>query len=155
MIQEQSTRISRAIGARTLESRRPYDGLMTDQHAPTSDQQTWRVLAHASAFIQLLGIPSVVGPLIVWLIRREDPFVEPHAREALNFQLSLLIYFIAGVVIAFIAALTIVGLILTVFIIIALIVLFLLELVFALLGTLAASRGEMYRYPLNLDLIKG
>lgn len=112
------------------------------------------MLAHASAFIQLVGVPSVVGPLIVWLIRRDDPVVEPHAREALNFQLSLLIYFIAGVVLAFIAALTIVGLILTVFIIIALVVLFLLELIFALLGTLAASRGEMYRYPLNLDLIK-
>lgn len=127
---------------------------MTDQQSATSDQQTWRVLAHASAFIQLVGVPSVVGPLIVWLIRRDDPVVEPHAREALNFQLSLLIYFIAGVVLAFIAALTIVGLILTVFIVIALVVLFLLELIFALLGTLAASRGEMYRYPLNLDLIK-
>ncbi len=132
-----------------------YDWTMTDQQAATGDQQTWRVLAHASAFVQLVGVPSVVGPLIVWLIRREDPVVEPHAREALNFQLSLLIYFIAGVVVAFIAALTIVGLILTVFIVIALIVLFLLELIFALLGTIAASRGEMYRYPLNLDLIKG
>lgn len=72
----------------------------------------------------------------------------------MNFQLSLLIYFIAGVVLAFVAALTIVGLVLTVFIIIALIALFLLELIFALLGTLAASRGELYTYPLNLNLIK-
>lgn len=128
---------------------------MTQQQpAATNDQQTWRVLAHASAFIQLVGVPSVVGPLVVWLIRREDPVVEPHAREALNFQLSLLIYFIAGVVLGFIAALTIVGLVVTAVIIIALILLFLLELLFALLGTIAASRGEMYRYPLNLDLIK-
>lgn len=125
-----------------------------EQPAVTSDQQTWRVLAHASAFIQLVGIPSVVGPLVVWLIRREDPVVEPHAREALNFQLSLLIYFISGIVLGFIAALTIVGLVVTAVIIIALILLFLLELLFALLGTIAASRGEMYRYPLNLDLIK-
>lgn len=127
---------------------------MTQQPAASGDQQTWRVLAHASAFVQLIGVPSVVGPLVVWLIRREDPEVEPHAREALNFQLSLLIYFVAGAIIAFVAALTIVGLILTVVIVVALIVLFLLELVFALLGTLAASRGELYRYPLNLDLIK-
>lgn len=128
---------------------------MTEQSQATSDQQTWRVLSHASAFIQLVGIPSVVGPLIVWLMRREDPVVEPHAREALNFQLSLLIYFVVGVAVAFIAALTIVGLVLTVFIILALIALFLLELVFALLATIAASKGEMYRYPLNLHLIKG
>ena len=128
---------------------------MTQEPAATSDQQTWRVLAHASAFVQLVGIPSVVGPLIVWLIRREDPVVEPHAREALNFQLSLFIYFIGGVILGFIAALTIVGLVVTAVIVIALFLLFLLELLFALLGTIAASKGEMYRYPLNLDLIKG
>lgn len=80
--------------------------------------------------------------------------MEPHAREALNFQLSLLIYFIGGIVLGLIAAVTIVGLILTAFIVIALIVLLILELVFALLGTIAASKGEMYRYPLNLNLIK-
>lgn len=127
---------------------------MTEEPQVTGDQKTWRVLAHASAFVQLLGVPSVVGPLIVWFLKREDPVVEPHAREALNFQLSLLIYFIAGVVIGLIAAVTIVGIALTVLIILALAVLFLLELIFALLATLAASRGELYRYPFSLNLIK-
>lgn len=127
---------------------------MTQETPVTGDQQTWRVLAHASAFIQLFGIPSLVGPLIVWLIRRDDPVVEPHAREALNFQLSLFIYFVGGVIVGFIALLTIVGALLTLLIVIALIILFLLELIFALLGTIAASRGELYRYPLNLNLIK-
>ena len=79
--------------------------------------------------------------------------VEPHAREALNFQLSLLIYFVAGVVVAILAAITIVGILLSVLIGIGLLALFLLELIFALLATIAASKGEMYRYPLNLSLI--
>jgi uncharacterized Tic20 family protein len=39
--------------------------------------------------------------------------------------------------------------------VIALLVLVVLELVFALLGSLAASRGELYAYPLSLNLIKG
>lgn len=134
---------------------RPTIDGVTQEPAVSSDQQTWRVLAHASAFVQLIGIPSVVGPLVVWLIRREDPVVEPHAREALNFQLSLLIYFVAGVVVAILAAITIVGILLSVLIGIGLLALFLLELIFALLATIAASKGEMYRYPLNLDLIKG
>lgn len=121
----------------------------------TGDQQTWRVLAHASALIQFVGIPSFVGPLVVWLIRRDDPVVEPHAREALNFQLSLIIYFIAGIVVAILAALTIVGLVLTVLILVFLGVLVVAEIIFAILGTMAASRGEFYRYPFNLDLIKG
>lgn len=121
---------------------------------PTSDQQTWRVLAHASALIQFVGIPSFAGPLVVWLIRREDPVVEPHARVALNFQLSLIIYFAGGVVVAIIAALTIVGILLSILIIMFLGVLVVAEVVFAILASLAASRGEWYRYPMSIELIK-
>lgn len=128
---------------------------MTDPNQVSGDQQTWRVLAHASAFIQFVGIPSVVGPLIVWLIRRDDPVVEPHARAALNFQLSLVIYFVVGGFLAFVTAVSLIGLPLAVLIVIFLIVLLLLELLFALLATLAASRGELYSYPMSLDLIKG
>lgn len=120
-----------------------------------SDQQTWRVLAHASALIQFLGIPSFVGPLVVWLIRRDDPVVEPHAREALNFQLSLLIYFAVGTVAAIIAAITIIGILLAILIGVFLVVLVVAEIVFAIVASLAASRGEIYRYPMNLNLIKG
>lgn len=126
---------------------------MTDQQV-SGDQQTWRVLAHASAFIQFLGVPSVVGPLIVWLLRRDDPIVEPHARTALNFQLSLLIYFLLGGVVAFVAFVTIIGIPIAALIVIFLLVLLFLELLFALLATLAASRGELYRYPMSLELVK-
>jgi uncharacterized Tic20 family protein len=97
----------------------------------------------------------LVGPLVVWLMKRDDPVVEPHARAALNFQLSLLIYTVAGIVLAILAALTIVGLVLSAMIVIFLIILVILELVFALLASLAASRGEMYQYPMSLELVKG
>jgi len=127
---------------------------VTAESQPSSEQQTWRVVAHASALIQFVGIPSVIGPLVVWLIRREDPVVEPHARAALNFQLSILVYFVVGIVVAFLAAVTIVGLVLTALILILLVMLLLLEIVFAILGTLAASRGELYRYPMAMTLIK-
>jgi uncharacterized Tic20 family protein len=129
---------------------------MTQAPQPvSSDQQMWRILAHASAYIQVIGIPSLVGPLVVWLIRRDDPVVEPHARAALNFQLSLLIYTVAGIVLGFLFAITIVGLVLTAVIVIFLIVLVILELLFALLASLAASKGELYDYPLSLELIRG
>ena len=127
---------------------------MSTEQPVTGNQQTWRVIAHASAFVQFAGIPSVIGPLVVWLIRRDDPVVAPHARTALNFQLTLLIYFAAGAVLAFLAALTIVGLVITVVIVLLLVVLVVLELVFALLATLAASRGELYHYPMSLELVK-
>jgi hypothetical protein len=121
----------------------------------SSDQQMWRILAHASAFIQVIGIPSLVGPLVVWLIKREDPAVEPHALAALNFQLSLLIYTIGGIVLAVLAAITIVGLVLTALIVFFLVALLILELVFALMASIAASKGELYAYPMSLNLIKG
>ena len=127
---------------------------MTSDTQPSSEQQTWRVLAHASAFVQLLGIPSVIGPLVIWLVRRDDPMVEPHARAALNFQLSLLIYFLVGGLVAVIAFLTIIGIGVAFLIAAVLFVLFILELVFALMATLAASRGEFYVYPMSLHLIK-
>jgi uncharacterized protein len=114
----------------------------------------WQVLSHASAFVQVVGIPSLVGPLVIWLIKRDDPAVEPHARAALNFQLSLLIYFIGGGILAFLFAITVIGLVVAVPLILFLLVLVVLELIFALLASLAASRGELYDYPMSLDLIK-
>jgi len=127
---------------------------MESEPQTTSEQQTWRVFAHASAFVQLVGIPSVVGPLVIWLIRRDDAVVEPHARAALNFQLSIMIYFMVGGLVGVVAAITIIGLGLTALIVVLLLILFILELVFALLATLAASRGELFVYPMSLNLIK-
>lgn len=96
-----------------------------------------------------------MGPLVVWLLRRDDAVVEPHAREALNFQLSLIIYFAIGIVVGIIALVTLVGIPLAVLIFAFLGVLLLAEVVFAILASLAASRGEFYRYPLSIELIKG
>jgi uncharacterized Tic20 family protein len=87
-------------------------------------------------------------------MKRDDPAVEPHARAALNFQLSLLIYFIVGSILAFVFAVTVIGLVVTIPLLLAMMVLFVLELVFALLASLAASRGQLYVYPLSLELIK-
>ncbi|MGH8914454.1 MAG: DUF4870 domain-containing protein [Acidimicrobiia bacterium] len=119
----------------------------------SKDQQTWRVMAHASAFVQVVGIPSLVGPLVVWLMKRDDPVVEPHARRALNFQISLIIYTFVGIVTALMLAFTGVGIILSVVIVLFLIALIVLELIFALMAAIAASKGELYDYPLSLNLI--
>jgi uncharacterized Tic20 family protein len=88
-------------------------------------------------------------------MKRDDPAVEPHARAALNFQLTLLIYFVVGGFLAFLFAITVIGLVVTIPLILFLLALVVLELIFALLASLAASRGELYDYPMSLDLIKG
>ena len=61
---------------------------------PTENERTWGMLAHLSALaglvMPLVGI--VLGPLLVWLTRRdESEFVAAHAKEALNFNISVLL----------------------------------------------------------------
>src|SRR2546423_12965104 len=61
----------------------------------SSQTRTWNVLCHASAllglFLHFLG--HLLGPLIVWLVKRGDsPEIDAHGKESLNFQLSMLMY---------------------------------------------------------------
>jgi len=126
------------------------------------------VLCHLSAFLAALGVPfgHILGPLLVWLVKRgEDPAVDAHGKEALNFQISMTIY---GFVLVFAAG----GLmILSIFVSVptkleflpfggvfsgmALLSFFLLfEAVLIIVASLRAGEGELYRYPLNLRLIK-
>jgi hypothetical protein len=62
---------------------------MVDPRDVPSDARGWSVAAH---LLPLVGV-YILGALFIWLIKRdEDPFVEFNSREALNFQLSMLIY---------------------------------------------------------------
>ena len=107
---------------------------------------------HLSALAGALigGIGSWVGPLVIWLIRREqDPFVAEHAREGLNFNITMLILVIAG----FLLGILTLGIGLIV-IVPAALVIAVLWLVWTIQATTAASRGETYRYPLSIRLIR-
>jgi hypothetical protein len=65
-------------------------------NAPTlTNVRTWNALCHASALLGVLvHFPGhLLGPLIVWLVKRgESPEIDAHGKEALNFQISMLIY---------------------------------------------------------------
>jgi uncharacterized protein len=61
----------------------------------TNQQQvrTWSMLCHLSALAALI-IPfgSILGPLVVWQIKKNDlPEIDPHGKESLNFQITVLI----------------------------------------------------------------
>jgi uncharacterized Tic20 family protein len=109
-----------------------------------SNSRNWGMAGHLSAFTVFLGVPfPFLGPLVVWLIKRdEDAYAEWHAREALNFNLSIMLYtFISAVLI-----LLLVGLIL-------LPVLFVSWFVLVIVGSVKASGGEYYRYPFTLRFV--
>jgi len=104
-----------------------------------SDSKGWAVAAHLLPWIGL----GFLGPLIVWLIKRdEDVFVEWHARESLNFQISMLIYLTVSVILM----LVLIGFLLF-------IVLAIFGLVVNITAAIKAANGDWYRYPLIIRFV--
>lgn len=117
---------------------------------PDSDSRNWAMGAHLSALAGALlgGLPAFLGPLVVWLVRRDDPFAEAHAREALNFQIFTVLL---GVAVVLIGVLTLgLAFVLAVLLFIPALIVW---LVFIIQGTRAASAGRPYRYPISIRLI--
>lgn len=110
-----------------------------------SDSRGWAVAAHLTPWIA-----GFVGPLVVWLAKREDPYVEDHAREALNFQLSLILYFFGSamsLILMFVSPWFALG---TMIVVIGLGI---LAIVTNIVGAIRASNGDMYRYPLSIRFV--
>ena len=104
-----------------------------------SDQRLWATLAHIGPIV--IGF---VAPLVIWLIYRErGHYVADQSKEALNFQITLAIAYIVSlflmiIVIGFVTfAIAWIG-----------------SLVLMIMAAIAANKGEAYRYPLNIRLIK-
>lgn len=113
------------------------------------DTRNWALLAHLSALATFIGIPNFVGPLIVWAVKKDShPFVAEHSREALNFNLSVLLYVVAAIVVSIVTFGL--GLILTVPLAIAAAIGWLIVVVIA---GIKASNGEPYRYPLTIRFV--
>ena len=112
---------------------------------PSKDERTWAMLCHFSAFAGLIfPFGNFLAPLIIWLIKKEElPFVEDQGKEVLNFQLSMIIYFlISGILCIILIGIPIViGLVIFCFII-------------TIIAAISANDGQSYRYPMNLRLIK-
>lgn len=114
--------------------------------APTENERTWGMLAHLSALaglvVPLIGI--VLGPLVVWLAKRDESvFVAAHAKEALNFNISVLL----GAIVSMLLMLVFIGVLLGT-------ALFIAWLVMTLVAAIKASEGHPYRYPFSLRLVK-
>jgi uncharacterized protein len=105
----------------------------------SNDAKNMGVLCHLLGFFT-----SFIGPLVLWLLKKDQmPFVDHHGKEALNFQITLAIAF----VIAGISIICIIGTFLVP-------LLGLADLIFSIIACLAASKGELYKYPVSLRLIK-
>ena len=127
--------------------------MQTDQTTPqpepsqvdSRDQNMWAMLCHLSTlagFIVPLG--NVIGPLVIWMIKKDVyPLVDDQGKEALNFQISMTIYYvISGILILILIGIPL------------LIGLALFSLVVTIIAMVKASDGVAYRYPLSIRFIK-
>ena len=123
---------------------------------PSAEEKQWALFAHLSALLGAivtgiwLGWGCFLGPLIIWLLKKDTmPFVNDQAKEALNFNITL----------------AIIGLILLVLVVMTFGVGLLIAwpigvivgigwLVFTIIAAIKASEGVAYRYPISLRLIK-
>lgn len=115
------------------------------------DTRQWAALCHLAALAQF-AVPSlgqVIGPLIVWLIKRNDhPFIDEQGKESLNFQISITLYMVVATI-ACVA--TCVGAFLA---FIPAIIFLAMSVGFCIAGAIAANKGQHYRYPLTIRFFK-
>ena len=106
---------------------------------PSKDDCNMAMLAH------LLGIfTGFLGALVVWLVKKDSStYIAQESVEALNFQLTVMI----GYVICSVLSVIVIGLIMFP-------LLYIVNIIFCIIGALAASKGTGYRYPFALRLIK-
>ncbi|MES2730088.1 MAG: DUF4870 domain-containing protein [Pseudomonadota bacterium] len=110
--------------------------------SPTpSTDRIWSVLAHLGGIVA-----GLIPALIIYLVKKDQPsaqFDADQAKEALNFQITVLI----GYVVCWVLVFVIIGAFL-------IWVLMLANLVLCIVAAIKANNGEAYRYPMTLRLIK-
>lgn len=112
--------------------------MSTDITVPSNDDKNIATITHLGGILF-----SFIPALVVWLLKKNDSeFIAAQAREALNFQITLLLAQFAAYVLVFI----LVG-----FLLLGLIWLF--NIIFCIIAAISSSKGEYYRYPLTLRLI--
>ncbi|HEY5613467.1 MAG TPA: DUF4870 domain-containing protein [Lysobacter sp.] len=123
----------------------------------SSEERQWAMFAHLSALVGGIltsgwagSLGCFIGPLIIWMVKKDSmPFVDDQGKEALNFNITVGIVFLALLLLSIMT--------LGIGLIIAIpgwIIVGIAWLVFTIIAGIKANEGVAYRYPLTLRLIK-
>jgi len=110
------------------------------------EARKWAMACHLIALVGLLGngIGFLLGPLIVWLVKKEEhPFIDAQGKESVNFQITMLI----AAAVAGLLALVVIGFLL-------LVIVGLLMVILPIVAAIKANEGVDYRYPISIRFIK-
>ncbi len=103
---------------------------------PSSDEKTMAILSHIFCLVA-----GFLAPLIIYLIKKdESAYVKEHAKESLNFQITMFIIYCVLLI-------TVIGILLIWAVAI-------IDLILVVVATIKASENKMYKYPINFRLIK-
>lgn len=110
----------------------------------SNDERNWAMLCHLGGLVHFIPFGQIIVPMIIWMVKKDElPFVDDQGKEALNFQISMLIYYLICIPLIFI----VIG-------IFFLAMLGLINLILVVIAAVKAQQGEAFRYPLSLNLIK-
>lgn len=134
---------------------RHYD---EDGYEITSNDQMWAIFAHVGVFVV-----GILAPLIIFFVQGDkSAFVKRHARESLNHQISMILYYFLWLAVAGLIGLVVgmaaesaaagffTGYGLFILGILALVT---MNTIVIILATLAASKYQHYRYPMSIRLL--
>lgn len=111
---------------------------------PTETERNWALVSHVGSLLAAYIFLGLLCPLLILLTKgKESPFVRAHAVESLNFQITAAIAAVISSLLIFL----VIG-------ILMLIVVGVVYIVFLIIAALAASRGQLYRYPLTIRFVK-
>ncbi len=113
----------------------------------SKDERMWAMFCHLSTlagYVIIVPGINVIAPLIVWMIKKEEyPLVNDQGKEAINFQINILIY----VIVSALLICATVG-----FFLLPVVVIY--SLVMTIIAALKANQGEYYRYPLTIRFLR-
>lgn len=139
-------------GAITSEEFEQEKAKVLDEESPKNPSDLWGMeenvycmLMHLSQLVGVI-IPfgGIVAPIVMWVSNKDsNPTVDKHGRAVMNWVLSELIYFFLCLILMF--------LVIGVFLLPVLII---VGIVFAIIGGVKASNGEVWEYPLSIKFFK-
>jgi len=116
-----------------------------DFYSNTSkEERIWAMLCHLAGLAFFIPLGNILFPLLVWMLKKDkSSFINDHGKEALNFQLSMMIYFLcASLMLLIIVGIPILG------------VLIVLDVIFIIVAGVHAFEGKLYRYPFCIRFIQ-
>lgn len=130
-------------------------GANPDPYNPTDEEKNWALaLQLAGLLIYVVGAGiglNVIGPLIVWLIKKDQSaYIDFHGRQALNFQITMLIADIVVIAVALICFFTIILIPVTFLMVLVALALVVLHIVVTIVGAVKAREGQLYQMPFSI-----